>query len=248
MPMQNVLDIKIKRNNMHALISLHAPNFQPLADLTWDQNKLLYAQRHGYSAFCKSDNLRPNSIIGYQKIHYVKEILEQNKDIDWVWCTGTDSMITNFATKIEDRIDNNYHFIVSTDVNGINADSFLVRNTPEGHGFINHLIELEEECSKHWDGEQRAIAVALGLPVTGDTSWKIHPEPALNERYQNIAKIMPQRFMNSFHYRLYHYTDLRDKLGVHGDWEQGDWLIHWPATPLDFRIQLFNHFKQFILY
>jgi len=232
---------------MHAVVSLNDTKYQPLSDITWNQNKLLYAQKHGYGAICKIDNMRPDTGIGYQKIYFVKEVMETHPEYEWIWWTGTDSMITNFAVRIEDRIDNDYHFMVTVDVNGINADSFLIRNTPEGMLILDGIIEFEEESLKHWDGEQRAMAWLLGLPVTA-APWPISTHIPIKEEYQSIVKITPQRFMNSYNYQFYHYTDHRDKFGVNGNWEQGDWLIHWPALSLEDRIKLTEHYKPYIIY
>jgi hypothetical protein len=232
---------------MYALVELHDDKYQELADKTWHDNKLLYAEMHGYKTFCRTDNFVPNAGIGYQKIHFIKELLATNPDVEWFWWTGTDTMITNFATRIQDRILGDYHFIVSVDVNGINADSFLVRNTPEGRAYIDHLLELEEECSKHWDAEQRAMAVSLGLPITAQTRFWDGIE--ICKRWRDHVKLMPQRYMNSFNYQLYGntYTDHRDSLGWDGNWQLGDWLIHWPAIPLNYRLELANFYKEHII-
>ena len=232
---------------MYALVELHDANYQPLADLTWHQNKLEYAKMHGYKTFCRTDNFVPGSGVGYQKIHFIKELLATRPDVEWFWWTGTDTMITNFATRIEDRILSAYHFIVCLDVNGINADSFLVRNSPEGRAYIDHLLALEEECNKHWDVEQRAVAISLGLPVTADQRWNTPGANVVNEQYRNIVKLMPQRYMNSFNYQLYDYKDTHDRMGMDGNWAVGDWLIHWPAIQLPNRIQLFNFYKDYII-
>jgi hypothetical protein len=232
---------------MYALVELHDDKYQPLADLTWNQNKLEYAQLHGYKTFCRTDNFVPNVGMGYQKIHYIKELLETNPDIEWFWWTGTDTMITNFATRIEDRILNAYHFICSVDVNGINADSFLIRNTPKGREYIDRLLELEPECSKHWDAEQRAIAVSLGLPVTAEK--RFWDDIEICKEWQEYVKLMPQRYMNSFNYQLYGntYTDHRDSFGWDGNWQLGDWLIHWPAIPLNYRLDLAAFYSEHII-
>jgi hypothetical protein len=202
---------------------------------------------HGYKVFCRTDNFVPGVGIGYQKIHFIKELMVTNPDVEWFWWTGTDTMITNFATRIEDRILSDYHFIVSVDVNGINADSFLVRNTTEGRAYIDHLLELEAECSKHWDAEQRAMAVSLGLPVTAEK--RFWDGIGICERWRDHVKLMPQRYMNSFNYQLYGntYTDHRDSLGWDGNWQLGDWLIHWPAIPLNYRLELANFYKEHII-
>jgi len=232
---------------MYALISLNDERFQPLADLTWHQNKAKYAEKHGYSAFLKTDGFQPGSDIGFQKIYMAKEVFANNPDCEWLWWTGTDAMITNFACKMEDRIDNDYHVIIATDVNGINADSFLLRNSPEGREFLDEVLSKEEEMIPHWDKEQRAIAITLGLPATSE-HWPISPFVHMNEKYASIAKIVPQRFMNSYNYHLYHYQDYRDKLGIDGNWQIGDWLIHWPGTSLEHRIHLAKFYMEHIKY
>jgi hypothetical protein len=231
----------------YALVELHSESYQPLADLTWNQNKLIYAEKHGYKVFCKTDNFREGSGIGYQKIWYLKELLKDNPDIEWFWWTGTDTLITNYSTRIQDRISNAYHFMICVDVNGINADSFFVRNTPEGCGFIDDILSLEEEASKHWDVEHYSITKLLGFPKTGDPSWPRGDDVKVADKYKNIVKLLPQRCMNSFNYLLYHYKDQRDKLNFDGNWQLGDWLIHWPATTLEYRLELVDFYKNYIV-
>jgi hypothetical protein len=236
---------------MYALITHHDEGYQRLADLTWNQNKLKYASRHGYAAHAKTNNWTSKSssgiMTGFEKLYIAKEVLSEHPEYDWVWWTGTDTMITNFAVRIEDRIDNNYHFIICVDVNGINADSILIRNSPESLKFLDDVLTMEEECVKHWDHEQRAIALSLGFPVTASPDWVKSPLLQVSEKYQSVVKVMPQRFMNSFYYKLYNYTDQRDTLGLDGNWHPGDWLIHWPATSIDVRIQLYNAFLPHIM-
>lgn len=232
---------------MYALVELHDNNYQPLADLTWDQNKVLYAEEHGYKVFCKTDNFKENASIGFQKIHYIRELLDLHPEVEWFWWTGTDTLVTNFGTRIEDRIDTRYHFIIAVDVNGINADSFLVRNTEEARLYLDRVISLEQESYQFWDTEQWAMARALGFPGTGDPSWPFGEDLVVNNEFKDIVKIVPQRYMNSFNYQLYHYTDHRDKLGWDGNWQLGDWLIHWPACSLEYRLQLAEFYREHII-
>jgi hypothetical protein len=187
---------------------------------------------------------------GYEKIYFAKQILEEHPEYEWIWWTGTDSLITNFATRIEDKIDNNYHFILSSDILGINADSFLVRNTPEGRGFVNDILGKIESTKGHWDGEQGAIANLLGFPGTREPGWPSGKDLVVKNEYKNVVKIMPQRFMNAFNYYLYavyQQVPHRDKLNTDGNWQFGDWLIHWPATDLEYRKELANYYQQFII-
>jgi hypothetical protein len=112
---------------MIAIVSLHTPNYQVLADFTWNQNKQEYADKHGYKTILKLDNFKGNMTIGYEKIFFLQDIMRENPNIEWFWWLGTDTMITNYNIKIEDVIDNDYHFIIGTDGNGMNADGFFIR-------------------------------------------------------------------------------------------------------------------------
>lgn len=233
---------------MYALLELHDNGYKPLAELTWHKNKILYAERHGYKTFCKNDNFREGSKIIFQKIWFTKEMMEQHPEIEWFWWTDTDSMITNFSTRIEDRVLNSHHFIVAIDKNGTNTGSYLARNTPEGRQFIDDIISLEKLTEPFWDSEQRALNYLLGFPGTGEPGW---PEPerlVVPPKYQNVVKLVPQRYMNSFNYDFYpQYTDHLDKLGYNGSWQLGDWVLHWPAIPNDTRIKLFDFYKEHII-
>ena len=232
---------------MYALVELHDQNYQKLADLTWTDNKVKYAKLHGYRTFCKTDNFKENASIGFQKIWYIRELMDLHPEIEWFWWTGTDTLITNFGTRIEDRIDQRYHVIIAVDVNGINADSILIRNSEKSRIYLDQVISLEQESYQYWDTEQWAMAKALGFPGTGDPLWPSGSNLIVNDQFRDTVKIVPQRYMNSFNYQLYHYTDHRDKLGWDGNWQLGDWLIHWPACSLEYRIQLAEFYREYII-
>ena len=227
----------------HALIDFHTENYRPLADMTLRQNKMPYAKRHGYTVFSNDLKLIEGVSISYQKIYMIREIMNTCPDIEWMWYTGTDSLVTNMSIRIEDKIDNRYHFMMSADFNGINIDSFLIRNTHYGRAIIDQMIAHEVEACKCWDSEQRAMAWTLGVPVFGEP-WHNTPYVPETSRFANIARIYPQTYMNSYNYELYYDRYLAreqgdyDVFGYRGNWTKGDWLIHWPGTTLDQRMQL----------
>lgn len=240
----------------YALFTHHTENYNKLSRLTWEENKVLYAKRHGYAYYAKTENWKSQSanglMTGFEKLHMAKDILESHPEHEWIWWTGTDSMITNMHIRIEDKIDNDYHFMMSVDFNGLNADSLLIRNSAEGRQFIDEVLTLETTYVNVWDSEQRAIAILLGVP-TSDHFWNPSSSLRLNENYSSVAKIVPQKYMNSYNFELYHpyYPHSRnnkDKLDYIGNWTKGDWLIHWPATNLDMRVQLANHYNQEIVF
>lgn len=236
----------------HAVMSSNNELYQPLADITWHQNKKIYAQMHGYETFYRNSNFSPDVPLGYQKIFDIRDIMISRPDIEWIWVTGTDSLITNLSIKIEDKVDNRYHFMISVDFNGINSDSFLIRNSPEGRSFIDYLIEVQPEACKEWDVDQRAITWALGAPTFGNV-WPDIPYYPTGKRFKNVARIYPQTYMNSYNYDIYFNRYISpavgdyDVLGYRGNWRKGDWLIHWPGTRLDERMHFANFYIQHVV-
>jgi hypothetical protein len=81
-----------------------------------------------------------------------------------------------------------------------------------------------------------------------DTAMLVSTHVPMKEEFQSIVKIVPQRFMNSYNYQFYHYSDHRDKLGIDGNWQIRDWLIHWPAISLEDRLNLTRHYEPYIIY
>jgi len=232
---------------MFALLTQFDEKYLPLADLTWYENKIPYAEKYGYRTFFI--NALENA---WDKIKSCKELFENYPEIEWIWFTGCDTLITNMGIRIEDKIDNNYHFIIAVDHAGINSDSFLVRNSPEGIALLDDVESLEQEYIKYWDSEQRALAHTLGLP--GTETWhdpELWPAPgpiSLSGKHKNNVLIVPQRYMNSYNRSLYK-TKLNDidKLGYNGEWQQGDWLVHWPALSIEERISAYYDIKDKII-
>ena len=213
---------------MHAIISLHDANYKPLANITWDQNKAPYAEKHGYAAICRTEGWRGDVSIGYEKIWLYKQLMEQHPEYEWIWWVGCDTLITNFNIKIEDRIDNDYHFIIATDCNGINSDSMLVRNTPEGKAYIDYIWDNRERYANHHWLEQQCIIESV-------------------DQFKDIIKFVPQRDINAYNYSLYPECKPYDKYENYGQWQEGDWLIHWPGTDLYRRIQLASFYTKLIV-
>ena len=205
-----------------ALVSLNDQNYQPLAALTWEQNKVKYADRNEYAYACKTDGFY-NVGIGFEKIWFINDMLEAYPDIDWLWWSGCDSLITNFTIRLEDRVDNNYHFIIATDCNGVNADSFFVRNSPDGRDFIKMIMSKHAEYKDHVWAEQQVIIDSL-------------------ETHKDIIKLVPQRDINAYDYGLYPDCIPKDKFGNDGQWQKGDLLIHWPGRSLWDRLQHAKHY------
>jgi hypothetical protein len=195
---------------MYAVASNHDDNYADLAAIT-DRSKQEYCNIHGYKFFVLTE-FKYSTIVGFNKIHFALELFKQHPEIEWLLFSECDAMITNLTIPIEERIDNDYHFIIPVDRLNLNSGNFLVRNSEQGRTYLQMIIDKESEYAKVEWAEQQVIIDTL-------------------EEYQDIIKIVPQKYMNSYEPQIYDYCDARfDILGNSGAWESGDWIVHWPGT------------------
>jgi hypothetical protein len=207
---------------MYAVVSLNDHAYQELADITWP-NKVEYCQRHGYAAHNKTQDF-VGVEVGYEKIFLLRDLMQEHPEYQWLWWTGCDTLITNYTIRIEDRIDDNYDFIVAQDFNHINVDSFLIKNSVWGRWFMQNILDTKQRYTgwprDAWWYEQSAI---------------IDMQPV----FPNNIKLVPQRDMNSYEYQYFPDAQGRstDRAGNDGNWQPGDWLCHWPAREMSLRIE-----------
>ena len=219
-----------------ALATMHDPQYQELATETWDNNKVKYAEKHEYAYVAKTEDFY-GFPPGFEKIQFLLDTFEAYPDIAWIWWTGTDSMVTNFNVKIEDKIAAapDAHVIMSSDFNfAINADSILIKNSPEARAWLQDIMDNMPTYGNHQFKEQQYMLDSA-------------------DKYVDIIEVMPQNFMNSYEYRMYkvapwNYTDTTDVNGERGQWESGDWLVHWPGTQPKERMELVKEYKEKIIY
>lgn len=201
-----------------ALVSAHTENYLPLAEITWEQNKKLYAAKWGYDTYARTSFNYPVEQISFERTELIIDLLESNK-YDWIHASGCDTMITNFNIKLEELVDNNVDFIIATDCNNINNDSFLVRASPISINWLKYVVSVREKYAAHPWYDQQAMIESI-------------------EMMGNRIKLVPQRTLNSYDYSHYPGHIPKDRFGNDGQWQSGDFLIHWPAIKLDKRIAL----------
>ena len=167
-------------------------------------------------------DIQMSKLVGFEKITTVLNILKTHPEYEWILFAECDTMITNFKTKLESLIDNNYHFIVAMDINDINAGVFMVRNTLQGIDYLEMIRDAKPRYVDNWQGEQAVI----------QDTWKL---------WNHVVKVVPQRTFNSFDYSLHpDHLVWNDKLGFSGHWQQGDFILHLPAKNQDQRIYYFS--------
>lgn len=217
---------KIDNKPKMAIVSLFNDKHKDLANYTWYDNKVKYAEKHGYLALPKTDKFSAEQV-HFDKFVHILDVMRSNPDVDWVWWLDNDAMITNFDIKIEDLVDNNYHIVMPVDIAAVNTGSFITRNSKEARDWLEFLLSKKKEYKddKRWF-EQQAVV-------------DLYP------KFQHLFKLVPQQHMNSYDYKIYN-VDSTDLLGQDGQWWPGDFVIHWPGLHNDLRIQLAKQYKQYI--
>lgn len=189
-------------------------NYQALADLTWFQNKKLYCDYWGYPYHTKTEGFK--YVVSYEKIKLLLDVMQEHPEYDWVYWAGTDTLITNFYIKLESFIDNDYNIIIAKDINDINADSMLVKNTKESRDYLEYIWTLAPKYNNHMWWEQQAMIDNM-------------------DQYSHLFKFIPQKSFNSFLYKQLYwhiYHSSIDKTGNDGQWTPGDFLLHVPGAGL----------------
>lgn len=218
-----------------AMITLNDEAYEPLAAITYHQNKVPYCIRHGYEMLQKKDDFSyPDPYLGFEKSKFILDTFRDRPYLDWIHASGCDLMVTNHLIRLENLVDDNYHMIVCFDANGMNVDSFLIRNSRIGRGIMQYVLDSFERYKNHyWFEQQSLIDFYFNVPLA-----------------KEYIKILPQRYMNSYIYDLYpEWKDKPhiDKTGNNGDWKPGDFMLHLPGTKLQQRIEIMTEFLEKVI-
>jgi hypothetical protein len=107
----------------------------------------------------------------------------------------------------------------------------MVRNTPEGRGYLQMIIDKEPEYRNHGRAEQQVIIDTI-------------------EEHADIVKVVQQKHMNCYIDQLYAHLGIDHKidiLGMNGEWQQGDWILHLPGLDKPTRINVIQSILQLIV-
>jgi hypothetical protein len=206
-----------------ALVTIHSGEvYEKLAELTWHNNRAVYASKNGYDAIARTDNFGGMNL-GFAKIAMLLDVMHKNEHEAVFW-SGTDTIITNFNIKLPSLLYDGFHVTMATDFNGLQSDSILIRNTIEGRAWLKMILDNMPTYLNHPFLEQGVMMETYN-------------------QFKHIVKLVPQRYMNSYmydHYKNKGAKNSNDALGFSGQWEQGDFLLHAPDQPMSIRIPLFN--------
>jgi len=208
-----------------AVASTHDENYKEFVQSTLFSNHKEYCKRYNYDLIVGEVDYTENK--GFEAWKF---LLDNVSKYDWIWFVGPDTLVMNHTIKIEDKIDNNYHFIISADVNGPNAHSCLIRNTPQCIEWIEFVwnMRLSPYINHYW-GDNKVVM----------DFYNVHP-------WSNYIKVCHQRYMNSYLYReLWGYR--WEERWSEGQFQIGDWLLHMPGTDLETRKWIVENFKDKVI-
>jgi hypothetical protein len=213
-----------------AIASMHDANYAWLSPYTWDLNGLAYAQEWGYMTTLvdPGHNMPP----GFAKINHMLQFGLDNPHVEWIFWKDCDSLLTNFSIQLEDIADPKYHVLLTSFWNGINAGMMMVRNSPQGQGWLKMIMDnMPQYQFSHWLEQQVMIDKM--------------------EEYKDIVKLVPQRTFNAACFSDGCHGDAPpnpvDLLGTDGQWQQGDFAMHWPGQANQLRASLVNKYFPLII-
>lgn len=218
---------------------MHSEEYAELAKITIWGNKAEYVARWDYDLQVdtkpRPEYDVPTGHSGGLSWNRIATLLHLAKSglYDWLYAVGCDTLITNLTIPLESFIIETpwAHFIIAVDCYHFNADSFLVRCSPEGIAFLEAILARFEEYKLHPWVEQEVMIQLL-------------PE------FRRIISILPQRRLNSYDYSLYSepiHKLATDCLGHSGQWQPGDFLIHWPSQTVPKRLELCQKYLPLIV-
>lgn len=215
------MDREIKGNgNMRTTLLISASEqYWRLLELM-SPNALEYCLRHRLQLSIKRHQDTSSGVaVSIERIKYMIEALT---GCDVLWFAGVDTLIMNHTIDCRQFVDPNYDFIIGQDVNGINNDSFFIRNTPDS-------LEFLYKCLNY-------------LTTKGSPNCQEAMILALNDLPNYKCKIVHQKLFNSYLYSEYEYKDDKG-----GSFTEGDFLLHLPAIYNERRIILMKKYVQKVI-
>ncbi len=191
-----------------AIYVYYTPSWQPLADIVLPIVKD-YCMKHGYRrALMPSFE---NNDWAARKMLYLEMLLV---NYDFIWVLDLDTLITNPSIPFTDFTDDEHDIFITRDINGINAGSWIVRNTKASRNFVSKIVDNFNEPH----------------------------EQILMNKYLHLVdvKFLPHPSINSYDYNQYNGFGLSVPAHDQGQWEPGDLLLHLPGLSLEQRIEIFK--------
>jgi hypothetical protein len=242
---------------MYVIVTVNDEKYESLAEWTVHKNKKLYCEKHRYTLYYSGNaavNISKMPFVaklppipethypmGWAKVYAMKDAFEKYPECEWIFNTDCDVMITNFTIKLESIVneyakDENVHVIIPVDCNGINCGNMFIKNSPIGKAFLDTIIAGMPLYRNWYMFENQLIQdLCIGTHLTEQGIMNC------GTLWGRVIRLVPQRVFNSYDYKnlpgLKNRTNYNDILGNNGEWKEGDFIIQWPSTDLEYRLK-----------
>lgn len=198
-----------------AVVTMWAGNYMGIAELTLPVMRE-YCKFHNYEF--REIWLENGNEYHFKKHEYFTELFKS--DIEAIWYLDIDCLITDIAKPITDFMDEEHDLFITEDKTELNGGSIIIKNTAWARAFNDLVLEQR----KNFDNEQN-VYVAF------------HPIQVIS----NKINVLPHPSINSYLYELYpEYGKLTLE---EGQWEEGCFVLHTPAAPMNVRIDALKNAK-----
>ena len=198
---------------MNAVYIYYTPSWQPLVDIVLPVLKD-YCRKHKF-VLINHDHEGNNEDWAFHKMNKLLKFVEWTQQTELnIWVLDVDTLITNPNISFKWFIDYEHDIFITRDINGINAGSWIMRNTEASKQFLQAIVDNFDEP---------------------------HEQILMNKFLHMVnVKYLPHPSINSYRYEL--YKDVVDNaLSMthdQGQWEPGDLLLHLPGLTLEKRIEV----------
>lgn len=188
------------------MATAHGPEYAELAAITYPSVER-YCKKHGYGLAYDPNRTDKDAckVALYQTIYATGQFC--SADV-FVWI-DTDALIMNSDRRIEsivyEHMPSSVHYLIGTDVNGLNSGVFVARFSPEAHLFMTVANSIS--VASGWADQEGLIQTAIKSP------------------HKEIYKEVPGKVFNCNDYSLKGWN-----FGEYGNYinryEPGDFIIH----------------------
>lgn len=143
----------------------HDRNYAPLAAITFPSVER-YCRKHGYSLLYNAD-IQGEHKDACKIMLYQEALATGNFGPEDVFCwVDTDAVICNSDIRIEQIVywlmPRSIHYLIGTDVNGLNSGFFIARFTPEANLFMTVATAIS--AASGWADQEGLIQTAVKEP------------------------------------------------------------------------------------
>lgn len=161
----------------------------------------------------------------YKKHEFIRELLDGD-EADLIFYLDCDSVITNYNIRLESFMTYGAQFWITEHIGELNGGAILVKASNRGSDINNFILAHRDR----FPNEQNVVN---------------HYRDVL--LYANTMAILKHPAFNSLDYSC--YPECKECVGREdlGDWKPGNFVIHFPALPLNKRVELMKEFSQKII-